>query len=146
MSHITKARNVHQKTAVALFSLLNDAYENLDPDQTSSIAEWAENMAKQKPTFKYWLSVLNMEILLLAFLGSVRRGDFKAYKEAFKMMIPFFFAFNHPNYSRWSSVHLFDMVTLHETAPDVLKNFESGLYINSFLPIFILCSISQYKE
>lgn len=136
MSHITKARNAHQKTAAALFSLLNDAYENSDADPNLPMAIWAEEKAKTSPIFKYWLTVLNMQILLLAFLGSVRRGDFEAYKDTFRIMIPLFFAFNHHNYSRWSPVHLFDMMTLHKKAPDVLKNFESGLY-TSYLSILV---------
>lgn len=125
-SHVCKARSAHSRTAATLHALLINANEEVDPDGTLSLSDWALEQAKLYPTFKYWLTVLNLEVQYLAFVGSIRRGDFSGYKSALKRMIPLIFAFNHTNYSRWLPVHLFDLERLHHKAPEVLKNFESG--------------------
>lgn len=121
-----KARAIHQKTAVALFSLLRDAYDEDNPDQDLSIEDWAEQKAQEFPLFKFWLTVLNLEILLLTFVRSVRMGDFELYKRSIRKVIPFLFSFNHPHYSRWLTVHLRDMEALPTECPQIFKLFSEG--------------------
>lgn len=135
-----KSRAIHQKTAVALYAMLSEAYDHSDPDGIGNLAEWAAERAKHAPTFKFWLLVLNLEVILLSFVKSVREGNFKLYKESIRNMIPFFFSFNHPHYARWLSVRLQDMETLPDVCPDVNKNFEAG--INSLCLLLFIQSLN----
>ena len=41
-------------------------------------------------------------------------------------MMKCFFAFDHFNYARWGSVHLFDLMILHLFCPDVYEEFMKG--------------------
>ena len=40
--------------------------------------------------------------------------------------MPWFFALDHPNYARWTPVHLRDMVSLENKHPDVFAHFLTG--------------------
>ena len=39
-----------------------------------------------------------------------------------------FFAFNHFNYARWGSVHLYELMTVHSLCPDVHAKFMKGKF------------------
>ena len=43
--------------------------------------------------------------------------------------MPWFFAFNHTHYAHWLSVHLFDMLQLQETNPQVFRHFNEGHFV-----------------
>ena len=126
VSHIMKARAAHQKTAVALYSLLYDAYEAASDVDAIPLQEWAEEKAKQLPTFKFWFNLLNLEIILLTFVKSVREGSFDLYKKSLKNMVPYFFSMNHPQYARWLPIHIRDMETLEDACPEIYQQFMAG--------------------
>lgn len=121
VTHIKRAREAHQITAAVLHALLIDAYNEAARDVP--LDEWIEERSKESPTFYYWLTVLNLEILLLEFMRAVRQGQFDMFKESLKRMAPWFFLFDHPNYGRWLSVHIQDLEELPEKAPGVHKEF-----------------------
>lgn len=124
MTHITKARAVHQVTAAVLYSLLKDAHEEKCPE--ISLQEFIDKMSLTSPTFKYWIMVLCLEVVLLSYVRAVRCGDFEVYKDSICSMLPWYFLFDHQNYSRWLSVHLQDLEELHLKARDVFQQFKSG--------------------
>ena len=126
--HITKARAHHQYTAAALYSLLKDAYFSANPNEESPLGEWTENMSKSSPTFKFWLTALNLQILLLVFLRAVRLGDFKLYLQSLRRMVPWFFSFDHHLYGRWLTIHVKDLLELQSTCPPVFQEFMNGSY------------------
>ena len=99
-----KARTVHQVTAAVLYSLLRDAHEEKDPK--ISLHEWLLQMSSVSPTFKFWAMVLCIEVALLTSIRAVRSGNFELYKESIRNMLPWYFVFDHQNYSRWLSIHL----------------------------------------
>ena len=51
--------------------------------------------------------------------GSVCKGDFKLYISVLTHIIPWFFAMDRINYSRWLPIHLRDMTMLPETHPEI---------------------------
>ncbi|XP_076078833.1 uncharacterized protein LOC143048849 [Mytilus galloprovincialis] len=45
------------------------------------------------------------------------------------MLIPWFFALDHPNYARWLPIHVRDMFALDTIAPSIATEFESGHFV-----------------
>ena len=56
-------------------------------------------------------------------------GNFRLYKESSKSLLPWFFALDHTNYSRWLSVHLVDMFQLEEINTDIATAFKNGMFV-----------------
>lgn len=126
-SSVTRTRRVHQITVIALYILLQRAYSKYkdQAQRAISFADWCEQQ-KTVPQFYYWYTAMQLQLLLLMFLKSIRVGNFKLYIDALAKMIPWFFAMNHTNYARWLPVHLLDMRQLSQTAPSVASKFEDG--------------------
>eukprot|EP00112_Aurelia_sp_Birch-Aquarium-sp1_P007906 Seg1863.1 transcript_id=Seg1863.1/GoldUCD/mRNA.D3Y31 product="hypothetical protein" protein_id=Seg1863.1/GoldUCD/D3Y31 len=85
--------------------------------------------SKDIPQFRYWSTALELEILLLTFVRSLREGNFQLYIDTLCRMGPWFFAMDKVNYSRWLPVHLRDMLCLSEQHPDVYRNFLDGKFV-----------------
>ena len=80
-------------------------------------------MITKTPTFHYWDTILNMEILGLIFVRAHKEQDFPLYVESLKALVPWFFALDHQNYARWIPVHTRDM----ESVPtSIHKEFEEN--------------------
>lgn len=124
--HITRARVMHEITAVTLYGLLRQSYEECNPGNEMEFESWVDEQSEKNPTFKFWQLVLNLEVLLLTFVRSVRNGDFQEFKETIAKMLPWYFTFDHQNYARWLSVHLMDLQELQIKAPDVYRQFAEG--------------------
>jgi len=137
VTHIKRAREIHQITASVLYSLAQDEYKHRNPDEEISFENWLEESAKESPTFKYWLTILNLQILLLSFVRSVRLGNFIDFKESMKQMMPWFFLFDHQNYSRWLSVHILDLEQLETTAPEIHSKFLQGTVLYRYKRIIL---------
>ena len=71
---------------------------------------------------------MQLQLLLLVFIRSIRTSNFKQYTDSLSKTIPWFFAMNHVNYARWLPVHLLDMRRLTQTSPDVASKFEEGFF------------------
>ena len=64
-AHPTRTRHAHQISVLSLAKLQNDPFLKCDvlhDDTTEEI--WQKNMIKKSPTFQYWDTVLNMEIIV----------------------------------------------------------------------------------
>lgn len=127
VTHVTKARGLHQVTACALYQLLRDAY--LANSSDGSMEAWIVGKAALSPTFLFWLTVLNLQVILLSFVRSLREGNYILFKTSLKKMIPWFFLFDHTNYSRWLPVHMKDLEELPTKAPDVDMQFHMGNFV-----------------
>ena len=130
--HVTRSRYAHQVSAVALYVLQRQAYEdeNLkDQNVMLDFDRWREEKEKQYPQFLYWATVLKLELLLLEYVKSIREGNFQLYLEVLAQIIPWLFALDCNNYARWLPVHLRDMLNLSETHPDVYQQFSAGNFV-----------------
>ena len=132
-SHVTKTRHAHQVTCACLYILLDRAYrEGSMPTDTGTMPtfeEWCTQRAEESVHFNYWLKTLSLELLLLRKIRSIREANFQLYMESLTQIMPWMFALDHTNYSRWLSVHIRDMMTLGEKHPDVLREFEHGNFV-----------------
>ncbi|KAK3921529.1 Chromosome-associated kinesin KIF4 [Frankliniella fusca] len=129
VSAITKARLFHQYTAAVLHSLLKDAYSNDTHHSDEAFETWIKESAAQSPTFKYWLLVLRLELLLLKFVRSVREANFSIFVECIAAMLPWFFSSGHHLYARWLTVHALDLLSLEKTSPEVFRRFSNGAFV-----------------
>ena len=112
-AHLTRTRHAHQVSALALSKLQQDAFLQTEgPHDESTKDAWRLEIIAKSPTFQYWDTVLQMEILGLIFVRSHRQQDFSLYVESLKALAPWFFALDHHNYARWIPIHIRDMESL----------------------------------
>ena len=135
-SHLTKTRRAHQITAAALHLLQHQAYskfaeKSADDDEVMTIAieEWKVQMSKKSPQFLYWSRVLDLELCCLQLVGAIREANFALYVETLTQIVPWMFALDHTNYSRWLPVHIRDMCELPVKHPNVFQQFSSGSFV-----------------
>ena len=70
-------------------------------------------MIKKSPTFQYWDTVFNMEIIGLIFGRAHREQNFPLYVETtLKALVPWCFALDQHNYAMWIPIHMCDMGNL----------------------------------
>jgi hypothetical protein len=131
-SHVKHTRHAHQVTAASLYILLKESYEIYKQGcqgNPMTEEEWIQNRAATNPQFKYWHTTLDLELLMLTYIHSVREGNFQLYIEVITKFMPWFFALDHTNYARWLSVHVRDMTTLHDRHPAMAEEFDSGNFV-----------------
>ena len=76
---------------------------------------WRQDMVSRSPTFQYWDTILNFELLGLLFIRAHREANFHLYVDSLKALAPWFFSMYHHNYARWIPVHIRDMENLPST-------------------------------
>ena len=130
-SHVKRARYAHTVSAAALYISLQQCYLSYCgslTDETSLLAfsEWREDCCLRSAQFQYWSTVLELELLLLSFVRSLRLGNFVLYVECLQKLAPWFFVCDQTHYARWLSVHLRDMLCIRTAHPDVYEQFVKG--------------------
>lgn len=141
-SHVTRIRHAHQVTVCSLYILLKGSYDiylanayemNVDGNPVNnppvSFDQWCVKRKKESPQFLYWYTCLELELLLLAFVRSLRVGDFDLYVDTLTKLTPWFFSLNHTNYARWMPVHVRDMCSLDNNHPDIAREFRNGKFV-----------------
>ena len=111
-SHVKHTRYAHEVTACTFHSLLRQGYQESDCD--SSFDDFCDEQVKRHPQFRYWLSIMQLEVILLSFVRSLQQGNFELYLESLKKLAPWMFVLDHINYARWLPFYLRDML-LFET-------------------------------
>ena len=130
-THVSRTRYMHQVSAASLYILQQKAYDGyrLGVQQNQDCLgfdEWCIQMVAMYPLFRFWSIVLQMELLILMFVRSIRERNFLLYLDSLAELAPWFFALNHTNYARWLPVHIHDMALLHIKHPDISKEFHAG--------------------
>lgn len=69
---------------------------------------------------------MQIEFIVMVFVGAVREEHFLLYSDVLTKIIPWFFATDHTNYSRWIPIHLHDMTILESKLPGVYADFMEG--------------------
>ena len=142
-AHVKRSRHAHQVMACSLYQLLSDAYS----ESSATDFETFSNEKSSVLQFRFWLTTLELELLLLTFVHSLREGNFHLYIEALHKVTPWFFSLDRVNYSRYLPVHIRDMQALSRTHPDILRNFVEGKFvIRSSEKNFSSISIDQAHE
>lgn len=122
-----------QVTAATLYSLMKKAYQSdcyeHENEPKKTFDQWRLENIDLIPQFKFWDTALNLIIIVLRFVRSIRSGNFPMYLDSIRKILPWFFALDHVNYARWLSIHLKDLVNLMNNHPQLLKHFENGQFV-----------------
>ena len=126
VNQIKRARYCIQVALCSLYRKLGEAAENdnslVDP------YEWLSQKAKSSTMCYYWKMVIDLEVEILIFVRSIREGNFPLYVQSLRSLVKCFFSFDHYNYSRWITVHVFDLISLPITHPDVYHQMVQGSF------------------
>ena len=127
VSHITRTRHAHQITASSLHILLKKSYTQYKVSlecgsQLEEFEKWCDRRKQESPHFKFWYTALQLELVVLVFIKSLRTVDFPLYIECLILLVPWFFCLDHINYARWLSVHIQDMINLNKIHPEITSH------------------------
>ena len=61
-------------------------------DEIKEINAWCGDQIAEHPQFQYWSMVLNLELLVVNLVGSIRSRDFQQYMKSIQDLIPWSFA------------------------------------------------------
>ena len=82
---------------------------------------------QKSPMFHYHYLLVNLKLLVLQFVRCVRSGNKSLYLAIITKIVYYFFALNH-FCSRWTPVHICDMIMLPEMHADISRHFEEGCF------------------
>lgn len=71
----------------------------------------------------YWEQIIELQIYILICIQSIRESNFQLHILTLYRLTKTYFALYNYNYSRWLTVHLFDLADLEKQHPDVYENF-----------------------
>ena len=150
-SHVSKTRHAHEVTACTLFILMKNAYEEYVESDPQGLIEtfdiFKARRMEESPQFHYWAIALELELTVLLFIRSIREGNFNLYVSSLKKLAPWYFALDHPNYARWTAVHINDMEMLHQEHPDVHTEFQNGNFaVQKSTNLFSMLALDHAHE
>ena len=70
------------------------------------IETWCHQRNGECRQFYFWFIALHLELLVLAYIRSLREANFPAYVDCITKLTPWFFILNHTNYARWMWIHV----------------------------------------
>ena len=89
---------------------------------------------------------MNLELLVLLFVRSLRESDFELYKQTISKIIPYFFGLDRVNYARWLPIHLRDMAS-QKFHPKIAEEFANGNFtVRKTSKAFSSMAIDQAHE
>lgn len=91
----------------------------------SSYQEFIQ-VGNKKKTFAFWSSYIDMVEILLLFLRGIRESDWELHLASVRQMLPWVFAYDHINYSRYLPVYWLEMSNLSTTHPAVYQQCIEG--------------------
>ena len=91
-----------------------------------TVWEWLAQKSETSTMTLYWKNILEMQIHILIFIRALRESNFELYVVSLKSLMKWFFALDHYNCARWLSVHLFNLLNLENSLPDIYQNFKDG--------------------
>ena len=130
--HIKRTRYAHQLYVMYLHLLKHTAYSAYCSGvhgTPESQQVWEQLSRTENPQFKYWSSIMELELLMCRFIRSLREGDFPLYVQVCDELCAWFHVMDQTHYARWVPVHVRDMVQLLETHPDIHAKFLKGNFV-----------------
>ena len=123
VNNIKRARYTLQITLCSLFNQLREAMPSNLTDL--SPCHWLSQKSKDS-TFLYWKCVIDLQVLILLYVGSIWEGNFKLHVEVLFKLLIWFFIFDHCHYARWLTIQWLDLYTIESKFPDMYNYFSSG--------------------
>lgn len=88
--------------------------------------QFCDEQCTRLPNFKFWSSFINMAQLLLRFIRSRRVADWTLHLSCIHQILPWCFAYDRPNYSRYLTLYWLQMTNLSNTHPEADHFLKSG--------------------
>ena len=92
----------------------------------NALTSFKEELAATSNLAKFWISFLDMVEILFNLIYATRAGNWYLYVESVRSTLPWFFAYDRTNYSRYLTVHHQDLLSLEEDFPEIHTEFERG--------------------
>jgi len=83
--------------------MYTDYCDSNEDDTVVSYGQWRADCEKSSVQFLYWSTVLELELLVLTFVRSLRLGNFSLYTDSRQKLVGWFFVCDQTNYARWHS-------------------------------------------
>lgn len=78
---------------------------------------FVKKRSEENPTFSFWSTYIDMVLLLLLFIRATRTSNWQLHLSVLRSMIPWFFATDRINYSRYGPCYWLEMSLLERTHP-----------------------------
>ena len=124
-NQVKRSRYVHQVSCATLYLLLTDTYVE-SPSKDVPFHQWIAERRSSSVQFHYWLTVIELEGLLLKLVRSLRESNFQMFVSVLLAIVPWMFALDHTHYSRWLPIFIQDMQMLEMKHPDIYSEFLKG--------------------
>ena len=92
-------------------------------DHIMTHAEQLSDAETSGQTAAFWYSFLEMMGVFFAFVRAIKIGNWELHLESTQKMLPWFFAYDRQNYSRFLTYYWGEMKNLPETHPNVHREF-----------------------
>ena len=119
VNQIKRARYCIHVTFRSLYQKLVDAVKadrsTLDP------WKWLVEKSLSSSMAHYRSLVTNFQIEILVFVRSIREGNFHLYVQPLRNVLKWLFALDYTNYARCLAIHVFNLISLPTTHPDVCQ-------------------------
>ena len=123
---ISKEHGIQCSFQYALFTRIFSLPINLRV--VLSYLDWLNEISTASVMALYWKQIVKLQTHTLIYIRSIRESNFQLHILALRALIKWYFTLDHYNYSRWVTVHLFDLVNLEQQHPDVYENFCKGYF------------------
>ena len=121
---VKRSRYAHQVSCAGLHLLLQDAF--VRSGSVLSLELWISAKLEASVQFKYWYTVIELEAILLLLVQSIRQSNFMMFVSALEQLVPWMFALDHTNYSRWLPIFISDLKQLPAKHPKIYDEFVKG--------------------
>ena len=130
--HIKHTRYAHQVSLMSLYQLKHSTYSEycdnlMGPPESFDL--WNQCHSQTVSQFKFWSTIMELDLLMARFVWSVQEGDFTLYVQACDELCGLFHALIHRNYAHWLLIHVRDMVQLAKKHPEVHAEFMMGNFV-----------------
>ena len=120
---VKRTRYGHEVSVCALYLLLIESFES---EKEKMDLEFSCKSRLGIPQFRYWYTVMYLELLLLEFVRTFRHENVDLYVVMLETILPCFFALNRTNYSRRLPIHIRDLKYLPLQHPALYSEFKSA--------------------
>ena len=126
VNNIKRSRYCLQVSLCAIYKKLKEAH--IGSNSPLPIFEWLEQRIQVSEMCYYWKIIIDLQVLILIFVRSIREGNFHLYMESLWVALKWFFALDKYNYARWCTVHWYDLVKLSQVCPSVYEEMVNGFF------------------
>lgn len=117
-----------QVTAAVLHNLKMKAFQEHGEDDPLSFEEWCQGK-RSTPQYRFWDIALQMILDVLQMVRALRTANFTLFNCALSKIVPYLFALDHTNYSRYLPIHIRDNLNLETLHPSLWEKFMEGYFV-----------------